>query len=83
MKKLAGAVLLVAFAGAAIACPDGAKDAQAGPGSVSSQLAEVQPQMSRAPATAAPKTVVATPNVPKAATPTTTAARTKKASTGS
>jgi hypothetical protein len=84
MKRIASVVLLAAFAGGAIACPDEAKDAKVATGLVSSKLAETQPQMSRAPAaTPSVKAAVATPIAAKVATPTTAAAETpKKAPSG-
>ena len=80
MKRFAGALLLVTFTGVAIACPDEAKDAQAATGFLSSKLAKSQPQMSRAPATAAAKSGAATANVSKAVTATRAAAETTKKS---
>jgi hypothetical protein len=83
MKRFSAALLLATFAGAVIACPDQAKEARAGTSALSSKPAEVQPQMSRAPAATPPKTFVATPKGAKAGTPTTaTADTTKKASSG-
>ncbi len=82
MKTLITGLLVATFAGATIACSDGAKDAQADTGSVSGKLAVVQPQMSRAPAATPSKTIVRMPNATKTPTPTTATVDTKKVSSG-